>query len=100
MLILSIVFTVLLYVFIGYLSYVTASILYRGMLYRLILPTVKAIAFIATSYISIITDVVLYSLGLHSSIVTKNGMLLLLIVMSIVTASSRKERDNGLHQGK
>jgi hypothetical protein len=97
MLTLSLVVTAILYIFIGYLSYVTASILYRSITYRLIVPTVMSVLFIGTSYISIITDVVLYSRDLYCSIALKNGLLLVLVVLSILSASSRKEKNNEQH---
>jgi hypothetical protein len=90
----SISITVIFYVLIGYLSYVTASILYNGLRYKLILPTIKSTLFIGVTYISIISDVILFGNFMYSSISMKNGLLLILTVVSLITASGRKESKN------
>ncbi|QIW88657.1 hypothetical protein P59_059 [Bacillus phage P59] len=90
----SIAVTVVFYALIGYLSYVTASILYTGLRYKLILPTIKSTLFIGVTYISIISDVILFGNFMYSSISMKNGLLLILTVVSLITASGRKESKN------
>jgi hypothetical protein len=92
---LSIFVTVILYVLISYLSYMTASILYYGLRYKLIMPILKSTLFIGVSYISIIADVILFSNLRYDSIVVKNGLLLALTVASLISAFSRKETTNG-----
>jgi hypothetical protein len=90
----SVTITVLFYVLIGYLSYITAFILYNGLRYKLILPVAKSTLFIGVTYISIISDVILFGNSMYSSISMKNGLLLLLTVASLISASSRKESKN------
>jgi hypothetical protein len=92
---LSIAITVIFYVLIGYLSYVTASILYNGLRYKLILPVIKSTLFIGVAYISIISDVILFGNSMYSSISMKNGLLLILTVVSLISASGRKETRHG-----
>jgi hypothetical protein len=94
MFILSIVITSVFYLLIGYLSYVTASILYNGFRYKLILPVMKSTLFIGVTYISIISDVILFGNSMYSSISMKNGLLLILTVVSLISASGRKETNH------
>ena len=95
MFIISIALTTALYVLIGYMSYITASILFQGLRYRLVVPTVKSFLFIGVSYISIISDVILFGNFMYSYISIKNGLLLLLTAASILSASGRRETTHG-----
>jgi len=88
----SIIITIVLYVLISYLSYVTASILYNGLRYNLPLSVIRSFIFIGVSYISIISDVVMFGYTLYSSILVKNGMLLVLILSTLIPACDRKEK--------
>lgn len=87
----SIVITVLLYSCISYMSFITASILHRGITYRLAVSVLKAAVFISLCYISIISDVILFRVGLYDTITMKNGFLLLLVGASLKYARDGKE---------
>jgi len=89
----SIVLTAVFYALNIYVSFMAASILYLGITFRKIVPLFQAYLFILITYISIISDVVMFVHGMHSSISVKNGLLLLLLVASLITARSRKGTD-------
>lgn len=91
MFIACVLITTVLYMLIVYVSYITSRILYQGLAYRLIVPVIKSSVFIIVSYISIISDVILFYNFMYDSILTKNGMLLLLIGASLISAVRRKE---------
>ncbi|AGK86834.1 membrane protein [Bacillus phage SIOphi] len=91
MFIACVLITTVLYMLIVYVSYITSRILYQGLAYRLIVPIIKSSVFIIVSYISIISDVILFYNFMYDSILTKNGMLLLLIGASLISAVRRKE---------
>ncbi|QXN69839.1 putative membrane bound protein [Bacillus phage vB_BspH_Mawwa] len=91
MFIACVLITTVLYMLIVYVSYITSRILYQGLVYRLIVPVIKSSVFIIVSYISIISDVILFYNFMYDSILTKNGMLLLLIGASLISAVRRKE---------
>lgn len=82
--------TTLLYMVISYMSYVSASILHIGVAYRLIEPVLKSSAFILLCYILIISDVILLHSALYKVISIKNGLLLLLVITSLITANNGK----------
>jgi len=91
MIIYSIIITVALYILMGYLSFITASILYNGLRFKLPLSVLRSIVFIGISYISIISDVILFGYAMYSSVLIKNGMLFLLVVSTLVPAVDGKE---------
>lgn len=86
---LSIVFTAVFYIVVTYMSYITASILHRGIMYKLIFPILKSIAFIVIIYTSIIADIVLYRGGNYETITFKNGVLSTVVVSSLVTPKEK-----------
>ncbi|AIW03350.1 hypothetical protein CPT_Mater193 [Bacillus phage Mater] len=88
------ILTALFYMLVFYLSYITAFILYDGLRYRLILSIYKSTIFIGVTYISIISDVLLFSGAMYSSIMMKNGLLLLLISSSLVQSVSERRQGN------
>ena len=88
-LVLSIVFTVLFYLVVTYMSYITASILHRGIMYKLLFPIMKSLAFIIIIYTSIIADIVLYRGGNYETITFKNGVLSAVVVSSLVTPKEK-----------
>lgn len=87
----SIVITVLLYACVSYMSFFAASTLHRGITYRLAVEVLKSLMFIGLCYISIITDVILFQVGLYETITEKNGFLLLLVAASLINARDGKE---------
>ncbi|WCS69431.1 hypothetical protein Goe24_00510 [Bacillus phage vB_BsuM-Goe24] len=91
MFITSVVLTVIFYVLIVYVSYITSQILYIGVTSRLMLSVIKSSLFILVAYTSIISDVILFYILRYDSISIKNGLLLFLLSTSLVAASSRKE---------
>ncbi|AGB62621.1 hypothetical protein [Bacillus phage phiAGATE] len=96
MLVMAATTTVLLYINICYLTFFAAAILFEGVKYSLYSPVIKSTLFIGVAYISIISDVILFDLTLHSSIIIKNAVLLSLAlptVLVIVTAGRRRHED-------
>ncbi|AYJ75143.1 hypothetical protein BSP36_056 [Bacillus phage BSP36] len=91
MFIASVILTAIFYVLIVYVSYITSQILYMGITNKLMVPVLKSSLFILVSYISIIADVVLFDISRYDSITVKNGLLLLLLCSSLISAGSRKE---------
>jgi len=87
--VLSIAFTIIMYVVAIYISFVTASILHRGFIFRLLMPTVKALTFIVIVYTSIIADIVLFNAQKYDSVAFKNGVMSTVMVSSL-TASRDK----------
>ncbi|MNP39180.1 hypothetical protein D3C76_1327430 [compost metagenome] len=79
------------YALVSYISFVTASILHNGIIYRLVIPVVKSTLFIAFCYISIISDVIMFRAALYEAITIKNGFLLLLVATSLMNARDGKE---------
>lgn len=90
----SIIITIVLYALIAYMSFITASILHTGVIYRLAVPVIKSLVFIALCYISIISDVLLFNGTSYNTIVFKNGLLLLLVAASLYNARKGKETNN------
>lgn len=82
----SISLTILFYFCIAYMSYFTASILHRGIIYKLLITIVKSVVFITLCYISIISDVILFRSELYETITMKNGFLLLLVAASLINS--------------
>ena len=72
------------------MSYMVAFTLHKGVAFRLAVPIIKSLVFILTCYISIISDVFLFTDSLHKVVTIKNGLLLLLVVASLYTAKNRK----------
>ncbi|AIW03441.1 membrane protein [Bacillus phage Moonbeam] len=91
MLISSICLTALFYLLACYLSAVTIAILYHAIRYKLPLTILKSSLFIGITYISIITDIVLFGGAMYSSVFVKNGLLTVLILVSIVPIHNGKE---------
>lgn len=87
----SIVITILLYSCIGYMSFFAASTLHSGITYGLSLTVLKSVVFILLCYTSIISDVVLFRLGMYDRITQKNGFLLLLVAASLIYAKAGKD---------
>jgi hypothetical protein len=87
----AIIVTSVLYPILSYMSYVTASILHRGILYRLAGLVLKSGMFILICYTSIISDVILFRGAMYDTITIKNGLLLLLVIAALITAKDRKE---------
>lgn len=90
----SIVITVLFYACVSYMSFFVASVLHRGITYRLAVSVLKSVVFILLCYISIISDVILFQLGMYSTITEKNGFLLLLVAASLITTRDGKETED------
>lgn len=90
----AVTISVVLYVLIGYLSYVTASILYEGFRYKLPLTIIRSLSFIGISYTSIISDILLFSAAMYSSVFVKNALLLALIVTSLLPTTTGKEEED------
>lgn len=93
MMIVAILMTVAFYSGAVYMSYVASFVLYKGFKYRLWIPTLLSLGFITVCYISIITDVVLLHSVLYSTISTKNGVLTLITIVSIITAKNGRENE-------
>lgn len=91
--------TIVLYALIAYMSYITAYILHQGIVYKVAVTIIKTSVFLALCYISIISDVVLFHDSLYKALTIKNGLLLLLVVASLVTAKTRKENTDE-HNGE
>lgn len=87
----SIVVTSLLYACVCYMSFFAASILHKGVTYRLAVTVLKSVVFILLCYISIISDVILFRVGLYDTITEKNGFLFLLVAASLINARDGKE---------
>jgi hypothetical protein len=87
----AIILTTVFYAFVSYISFVTASILHKGITYRLVMPVVKSTLFIAFCYISIISDVIMFRVSLYEALIIKNGFLLLLVATSLIHARDGKE---------
>ncbi|QEM43115.1 membrane protein [Bacillus phage Chotacabras] len=90
--VLSIAFTLIFYIVASYMSYITASILHRGIIFRLIIPTVKAVMFITIVYTSIIADIVLFSGGKYETVAFKNGVMSTVVVTSLTTNKGERGR--------
>lgn len=90
----SISLTILFYSCIAYMSYFTASILHKGIIYKLLITIIKSVVFIMLCYISIISDVLLFRSELYKTITMKNGFLLLLVTTSLISAKKGKEIEN------
>lgn len=86
----SIAITSVFYSVACYMSYFTASVLHKGVTYRLAMPILKAVVFILLCYTSIISDVILFNDSMYNVVIVKNGLLLLLVIASLITAKSRK----------
>lgn len=86
LLVTSIVLTAVLYIILLYASYLSSITLYNGIKYKLALPTLRASSFILFCYISIITDVVLFDASMYVTVMSKNGILLVLSAISFVYA--------------
>jgi hypothetical protein len=84
----AIVFTLIFYVMAVYMTYAVTFILYKGLQYKLAMPTVKAAMFIILCYISIISDVIMFNSSLYIYITIKNGFLTALAVTSFIYAKS------------
>lgn len=95
----SVAVTAVFYTLIVYVSYITSQILYFGITSRLWMPILKSSLFILVSYTSIISDVILFSNCMYESTLLKNGLLLLLLGTSLITAASGKET-NDAHNGE
>ncbi|ADH03154.1 membrane protein [Bacillus phage W.Ph.] len=87
--VLAIVFTIIFYSVASYMSFVTASILHRGVVFRLLIPTVKALSFIVIVYTSIIADIILFNAQKYESVAFKNGVMSTVIVSSITTSRDK-----------
>lgn len=85
----AITFTALYYSIAAYMSYISVGILYTGIKYKLIEPTVKTIAYISACYISIIADVLLFYSLMYSIIFFKNAFFTFLSIFSIIYAKKR-----------
>lgn len=94
MLTISLTVTSVFYLILSYLAYVTAAILYHGIRYNLVLTILRSSVFIGVSYISIITDVLLFGNLMYSSVFIKNGLLLVLILASLSSTNDRKETEH------
>jgi len=90
-LIASIILTLVFYAIVTYMSYITASILHQGLIFRLLFPTLKALSFIILVYISIISDIILFRSGMYQTITIKNGLLLVLVTTALTSNRERKE---------
>lgn len=86
----SIVITAILYLFIFYFTYIAMFILYKGIRYKLLIPILSPLLFITLGYISIITDILLFSASMHFALLNKNLLLLALSIGSIVYARTEK----------
>ncbi|AEQ34201.1 membrane protein [Bacillus phage Bastille] len=93
-LILAIAFTLVFYSVAAYMSYVTASILHRGWIFRLVFPTVKALLFIIIVYTSIIADIVLFNASKYETITYKNGVMSTVMVTSLTTGKEKGGKEN------
>jgi len=91
LLVTSLTFTLIFYIITSYISYITASILHKGIMFKLLFPTIKALAFITLVYISIISDTILYRSEMYQTITIKNGLLLLLVTTALMNNRERKE---------
>lgn len=90
----AIIVTSVFYVLVSYVSFITVSILHRGILYRLLVPILKSSAFIILCYISIISDVIMFQSVLYDTITIKNGLLLLLVIAALINARDGKETEH------
>lgn len=90
----SICLTILFYLLAGYLSITTVAILYHAIQHKLPLTILKSSLFLGITYISIITDIVLFGGSLYSSLFAKNALLIALIIISIIPVNHRKELSN------
>jgi hypothetical protein len=89
----AIILTSVFYVIVAYMTFFTASILHRGITYKLAVTVLKSSAFIISCYISIISDVILYRSALYDTITYKNGLLLLLVIAALINARDGKETE-------
>lgn len=87
---LSIVLTGIFYIIAIYMTYISSQLLYTGLRYRMVMPTVKSSAFIIICYISIIADVFLFGSSMYVYIAVKNGFLTFLIIASLIYAGGRE----------
>lgn len=86
----SLALSIILYTLLVYVSYIASFILYKGISYRLIAPTTRALVFLMTSYTSIIADIFLFYQGEHLTIIFKNTIFLLLLAFSYIYARFRR----------
>lgn len=91
MLICSICLTVVFYILVCYLSAVTVATMYHAIRHKLPLTLLKSSLFIGITYISIITDIILFGGSLYSSVFVKNGLLAILIIASLIPTNNGKE---------
>lgn len=91
LLVMSLTVTLILYIIISYISYITASILHQGIMFKLLFPILKALAFIILVYISIISDTILFGSEMYHTITIKNGLLLVLVATALMSNRERKE---------
>lgn len=91
LLVMSLTITLIFYIIISYISYITASILHQGIMFKLLFPTLKALAFIILVYISIISDTILFRSEMYQTITIKNGLLLVLVATALMSNRERKE---------
>ncbi|WPF70036.1 putative membrane protein [Bacillus phage Z3] len=91
LLVMSLTVTLILYIIISYISYITASILHQGIMFKLLFPILKALAFIILVYISIISDTILFRSEMYQTITIKNGLLLVLVTTALMSNRERKE---------
>ena len=71
------------------MSYITASILHRGIMYKLIFPVMKSLAFIIIVYTSIIADILLFRGEKYETITYKNGVMSTVVVTSLTTSKEK-----------
>lgn len=93
---LAIGISVLSYILIIYLTYLSAFLLFKGITYRLIIPTIKSSLFFITCYTFIIADLVMLRSHAYLSIIQKDIVFILLVVLSLhYTRKERNKPDEG-----
>jgi len=71
------------YVIALYMSYIVSFDLYIGIKYKLIRPIIISVGFILFCYISIISDIILFSYLLYLQIALKNGFFSIIVITSL-----------------
>lgn len=85
-----VIISTILYSLVTYIAYLASFILYKGICFKLTVPIVKSGSFILFVYTSIIADIWLYHHSELFSLVIKNSVIFILLVVSLLYAKFGK----------